>query len=123
MLASPLLDSIAEAPINEDFLQKLYRLIENLPASISEASYYDRLAVFSGNPVDYDDPSLSADELWETSLNGLFVKTRIDSNSGASEVSCVNGRGFNFDVAPSLVGIWCLLIYKVGDVGDVGGSE
>ena len=42
---------------------------------------------------------------------------------GASEVSYVNGRGFNFDVAPSLVGIWCPLIYKVGDVGDVGGSE
>ena len=48
------------------------------------------------------------------------VKTRIDSNSGASELSCVNGRGFNFDVAPSLVGIWCPLIYRVGDVGDVG---
>ena len=42
---------------------------------------------------------------------------------GASEVSYVNGRGFNFDVAPSLVGIWCPLIYEVGDVGDVGGSE
>ena len=51
------------------------------------------------------------------------VKTRIDSNSRASEMSCVNGRGFNFDVAPSLVGIWCPLIYRVGDVGDVGGSE
>ena len=34
---------------------------------------------------------------------------------GASEVSCVNGRGFNFDVAPSLVGIWCPLISRVGD--------
>ena len=42
---------------------------------------------------------------------------------GASEVSYVNGRGFNFDVVPSLVGIWCPLIYEVGDVGDVGGSE
>ena len=46
---------------------------------------------------------------------------------GASEMSYVNGRGFNFDVAPSLVGIWCPLIYEVGDVGDVGvmvrGSE
>ena len=42
---------------------------------------------------------------------------------GASEVSYVNGLGFNFDVAPSLVGIWCPLIYEVGDVGDVGGSE
>ena len=36
---------------------------------------------------------------------------------GASEVSYVNGLGFNFDVAPSLVGIWCPLIYNVGDVG------
>ena len=42
---------------------------------------------------------------------------------GALEMSYVNGRGFNFDVAPSLVGIWCPLIYEVGDVGDVGGSE
>ena len=31
-------------------------------------------------------------------------------------------RGFNFDVAPLLVGIWCPLIYRVGDVGDIGGT-
>ena len=37
-------------------------------------------------------------------------------------MSCVNGRGFNFDVAPSLVGIWCPLISGVRDVGDVGGA-
>ena len=43
----------------------------------------------------------------------VSVKTRIDSNSGASEVSYVNGRGFNFDVAPLLVGIWCPLISRV----------
>ena len=42
---------------------------------------------------------------------------------GDSEMSCVNGHGFNFDVAPSLVGIWCPLISRVGDVGDVGGPE
>ena len=35
-------------------------------------------------------------------------------------MSCINGRGFNFDVVPSLVGIWCPLISRVGDVGDVG---
>ena len=40
------------------------------------------------------------------------VKMCIESNSGASEVSCINGRGFNFDVVPSLVGIWCPLIFK-----------
>ena len=65
------LEPVAEPPIN-DLLWKLYNLIENLPASVPEASDYDSLAVFSGNPVDYDDPSLSADELWETTLNGLF---------------------------------------------------
>ena len=37
-------------------------------------------------------------------------------------MSCVNGRGFNFDVAPSLVGIWCPLISRVRYVGDVGGA-
>ena len=41
---------------------------------------------------------------------------------GASEISCINGCGFNFDVAPSLVGIWCPLISRVRDVGDVGGA-
>ena len=40
------------------------------------------------------------------------VKTCIESNSGASEVSRINRRGFNFDVAPSLVGIQCPLIFK-----------
>ena len=35
----------------------------------------------------------------------------------ASEVSRINGHGFNFDVVPSLVGIWCLLILRFGVVG------
>ena len=47
----------------------------------------------------------------------------IDSNSRASEISCINRRGFNFDVAPSLVGIWCLLISRVGDVGGAWGKS
>ena len=55
-----------------DFLGKLYNLIENLPTSIPEASDYDRLAVFWGNPAEYDNLSLSPDELWEETLNGLF---------------------------------------------------
>ena len=38
-------------------------------------------------------------------------------------MSCINGRGFNFDVAPSLVGIWCPLISRVGDVGGVWGKS
>ena len=64
-------EPVAEPPIN-DTLSKLYTLIENLPASVPEASDYDSLSVFSGNLADYDDPKLSADELWEKTLNGLF---------------------------------------------------
>ena len=59
----------------------------------------------------------------EVHLNRMSVKTRIDSNSGASEMSCINGRGFNFDVAPSLVEIWCPLISRVGDVGGAWGKS
>ena len=62
----------AVEPVIGDFLGKLHNLIENLPASIPEASDYDRLAVFAGNPAEYDNPNLSPDELWEETLNGLF---------------------------------------------------
>jgi hypothetical protein len=59
-------------PDVSNFLEKLFKLIENLPVGIPEASDYDRLAVFSGNPAHYDNPNLSPDELWEETLNGLF---------------------------------------------------
>ena len=57
----------------------------------------------------------------------MFLSKRVSiatpelQSFGDSEMGFVNGHGFNFDVAPSLVGIWCPLISKVGDVGDVGG--
>ena len=38
-------------------------------------------------------------------------------------MSCINGHGFNFDVVPSLVGIWCPLISRVGDVGGACGKS
>ena len=47
-------------------------MIKNLLVSIPEASDYDRLAVFAGNPAEYNNPNLSPDELWEETLNGLF---------------------------------------------------
>ena len=55
-------------------------------------------------------------------LINVSVKTRIESNSGASEISCINRCGFNFDVVPSLVGIWCPLISRVGDVRGAWGK-
>lgn len=56
----------------KDFLKKLSILINSLPETILEALVYDRLAVFSGNPEDHDDPTLAADDLWEGTLNNVL---------------------------------------------------
>ena len=51
------------------FLEKLHHLIESLLNTILEASDDNKLAIFEGNPMDFDDPTLDADSLWETVLN------------------------------------------------------
>jgi len=61
----------AGQPIS-DLLAKLHSLIKRLPASVPEASAHDSLAVFEVDPKEFDDPSLTADELWEATLNGLL---------------------------------------------------
>ena len=61
--------------ISNSFIEMLRDLVKNLPASVPEASKFDRLAVFGGNPKEFDDPSLEADELWESSLNGVLKST------------------------------------------------
>ena len=38
------------------------------------------------------------------------------SKNGVLEVKILNGHGFNFNVAPSLVQIVCLLIYQGSEV-------
>jgi hypothetical protein len=50
-------------------------LVKNLPASVPEASEFDKLAVFGGSPKEFDDPSLDADELWEATLNNVLKST------------------------------------------------
>ena len=42
--------------------------------------------------------------------------SKVIRNFRASEVSRINRRGFNFDVAPSLVRIWCPLISMFRDI-------
>ncbi|KAF8155871.1 hypothetical protein B0H34DRAFT_798966 [Crassisporium funariophilum] len=49
-------------PVLSGFLKKLQNSITNLPDSVSKASDNDKLAVFGGNPMDLDDPSLDANE-------------------------------------------------------------
>jgi hypothetical protein len=39
-------------------------LVKDLPESTPEALEFDRLAVFGGNPKEFDNPVLDADELW-----------------------------------------------------------
>ena len=46
--------------------------MKSLPHNIPEALQFDTLSVFRGNPKDFNDASLSADDLWETGLNGIL---------------------------------------------------
>jgi len=57
-------------------LDKLQHLIENLPDSVPEAGDNDKLAIFGGNPKDFDDERLDPDGLWEEVLNPL-LKSRL----------------------------------------------
>ncbi len=59
-------------PVHGDLVNRLHDMIEKLPDTIPEATEYDKLAAFAGNPADHDDPSLNADELWEFTLNGIL---------------------------------------------------
>jgi len=59
-------------PVTSNFLEKLHNLIDKLPDTIPEATEYDKLAIFAGNPSTYDNPSLDGDDLWETLLNGTL---------------------------------------------------
>ncbi|PPQ82822.1 hypothetical protein CVT26_008090 [Gymnopilus dilepis] len=60
---------------NSDFLVRFFDTIRRLPSDVPEGKEYDILAIFAGNPAQHDDPSLTADDLWETSLNSLLKST------------------------------------------------
>ncbi|KAF8148808.1 hypothetical protein B0H34DRAFT_679492 [Crassisporium funariophilum] len=68
-LAAALASISDPPPRSSGLLAKLQHLIENLPETIPEGTQDDKLAYFAGDPVDFDNPSLNADELWEESLN------------------------------------------------------
>lgn len=63
---------ITQALVDRGLFEKLYDLISTIPNNIPEASDYDVLAVFTGNPQDANDLSLSTDKLWEELLNGIM---------------------------------------------------
>ena len=59
-------------PATDNFLEKLLNLVKLLPDMIPKATEYDKLAVFRGNPQDFDNPDLGADDLWEEVLNKVL---------------------------------------------------
>ncbi|PPQ92922.1 LOW QUALITY PROTEIN: hypothetical protein CVT25_006605 [Psilocybe cyanescens] len=56
-------------PAENNFLEKLLGLIKNMPETIPEATDYDKLTVFAGNPGEFDVPGLGVDDVWEEVLN------------------------------------------------------
>ncbi|KAF9003279.1 hypothetical protein BDQ17DRAFT_1242238, partial [Cyathus striatus] len=54
------------------FIERFINAIAGLPESVPKATVYDSLAVFAGNPADYDDLSMNGNELWENILNKLL---------------------------------------------------
>lgn len=54
------------------FIDTLWNLVKSLPESVPQASEFDKLAMFGGSPKEFDDAALDADELWETTLNGIL---------------------------------------------------
>ena len=69
-------------PISNNFIKILWELVKDLPATVPEASEFNRLVVFGGNPKEFDDPTLDADELWETTLNSILKSTLGWGNEG-----------------------------------------
>ena len=62
-------------PISNSFIKAFQDLVKNLPASVPAGSEFEKLDVLGGSPKEVDDPSMEADESWETNLNGMLKST------------------------------------------------
>ena len=59
-------------PITNNFVKRLWTLVNGLPESIPEGSKFDKLAYFACDPKNFNDPTVDADELWEMGLNNTL---------------------------------------------------
>ena len=66
--------------------------MKSLPESIAEALESNKLAVFGGDPRGFDDPALSADDLWETGLNDILKATFGWGKDGDMDMIIRRGR-------------------------------
>jgi hypothetical protein len=86
----------ASGPISNRFIKMLQELVKDLPASIPEASAFDKLVVFGGSPKEFDNPTLDAEKLWEPTLNTVLKSTlawEIEENM--DDIICCGKWGLN----------------------------
>ena len=79
-------------PISNTFVKTLRDLVKHLPESVPEASEFDKLAVFGRSPKEFDDPTLEADDLWETTLNSVLKSTLGWGIEGNMDIIIRRGR-------------------------------
>ena len=65
-------DIIYPTPAVNNFLEKLLDLIKHVPNMVPAATKYDKLAVFTGHPADFDIPNIDVDDLWKEVLNKVL---------------------------------------------------
>jgi hypothetical protein len=74
------------APIMSCFIEKVHTLGKGLPANIPDALETSKLAIFGKDPKAFDDPSVSADELWEMGLNSMLKSALVWGLEGDMDV-------------------------------------
>jgi hypothetical protein len=59
-------------PVFSSFLERFQYLIKSLPESVPKASDYDKFAIFSAKPCNFDDTNIPSGELWEEVVNKIL---------------------------------------------------
>ena len=79
-------------PIFENILEEFRYYLNNLPDSIPEAAYDDKLVdALAGHPEIHTNPTLQGDELWEAGLN-VFLKSVLGWGTDEDAGSLIKGK-------------------------------
>ena len=79
-------------PVFENILEEFQHYLNNLPDSIPEATYDNKLAnALAGHPEIHGDPALQGDELWEAGLNE-FLKSVLSWAMEEDVESLIKGK-------------------------------
>ena len=79
-------------PIFENILEEFRHYLDNLPESIPEATYDDKLVdALAGHPEIHTNPTLQGDELWEVGLN-VFLKSVLGWGTDGDVGNLIKGK-------------------------------